>query len=124
MIAHLSGTVLEAEVLLRRGDNSLFNNMKGDGSGSILHAILYVIDNPYDPNPPTHSFDWLDSRKSILEIAYRYYRHPSIAKQLGIGTSSRNIDSDGNSAMPHFGTLTHGFAAGENPGPPPVTPAP
>ncbi len=124
MIAHLSGTISSAELLLRRGDRVLFDNIQSNGKGSILRAILYVIDNPYDPNPPTHSFNWLSSRKSILEIAYRYYRHPSIARQLGIGTGSRNIDSDGNSAFPHFGTLTHGFAGGENPPLPPVTQAP
>jgi hypothetical protein len=124
MIAHLSGTLSSAELLLRRGDRALYDNIKADGGGSILRAILYVIENPYDPDPPNHSFDWLSSRKSILEIAYRYYRHPAIAKQLGIGTSNRNIDSDGNSAMPHFGTLTHGFAVGENPALPPVTAAP
>jgi len=124
MHAHLSGTVLQAELLLRRGDHSLFDNIKSDGSGSILRAILYVIANPNDPNAPTHWYSWMDSRKSIIEISYRYYRNSAIAKQLGIGTSSRNIDGAGNTAMPHFGTLTHGFAVGENPGPPPVTPAP
>lgn len=124
MIAHLSGTLPTAELLWRRGDPSLYNNIQSDGGGSILRAIMFVIDNPYDPNPPQHSFDWIDSRKSILEIAYRYYRHPSIARQLGIGLGSRHIAGDGNTAMPHFGTLTHGFSTNENPGPPPVVPAP
>ncbi len=48
-----------------------------------------------------------------LEVAYRYYRDPYMAKQLKIGTRSNQIL--------HFGTITHGFAVGENPGPPPVT---
>ena len=124
MQTHLSGTVLQAELLLRRGDSSLFDNLKLDGGGSILKAILYVIENPNDPTPPAHWWDWIGSRKSILEIAYRYYRHPAIGKQLGVGTSNRAIASDGNSSMPHFSTVTHGFAADENPGPPPLTPAP
>jgi hypothetical protein len=124
MMAHLSGTLPTAELLLRRGDPSLYNNMNSSGGGSILRAILYVIDNPYDPTPPAHSFDWITSRKSILEIAYRYYRNPAIARQLGIGTSSRHIAGSSNTAMPHFGTLTHGFATNENPGPPPVVAAP
>lgn len=124
MIAHLSGTIMSAELLLRRGDSILYDNIQADGSGSILRAILYVIENPYDPSPPDHWFDWLESRKSILEIAYRYYRHPAMARQLGVRTGSRHIAGDGNSAMPHFGTLTHGFANSENPDLPPVTPAP
>ncbi len=121
MIAHLSGTLPTAELLLRRGDRGLYDNLRSDGKGSILRAILYVIENPVSP---ANSFNWLDSRKSILEIAYRYYRHPAIARQLGIGTSSRHIAGSGNSAMPHFGTLTHGFAIGENPPLPPIIPAP
>lgn len=124
MQTHLSGTVLQAELLLRRGDSSLLDNIKPDGGGSILKAILYVIENPSDPTPPNHSWNWINSRKSILEIAYRYYRHPAIGRQLGIGTSSRHIAGDGNSALPHFATLTHGFAVDENPGRPPVTAAP
>jgi hypothetical protein len=124
MQTHLSGTVLQAELLLRRGDASLFANLKQDGGGSILKAILYVIENPNDPTPPAHSWNWIGSRTSILEIAYRYYHNLAIGKQLGLGTSKRLIASDGNSSMPHFGTLTHAFAADENPGPPPVSPAP
>jgi hypothetical protein len=124
MIAALSGTLPTAELLLRRGDPVLYNNMNSSGGGSILRAILFVIANPHDPTPPNHSFDWLNSRKSILEIGYRYYRHPAMASQLGVGTSSRHIAGASNTAMPHFGTLTHGFATNENPGPPPVVPAP
>jgi hypothetical protein len=124
MQTHLSGTVLQAELLLRRGDSALFDNIKADGGGSILKAILYVIENPNDPTPPNHWWNWINSRKSILEIAYRYYGHPAIGKQLGIATSSRHIAGDGNSSLPHFATLTHGFAVDENPARPPVTPAP
>jgi hypothetical protein len=47
-----------------------------------------------------------------------------MANQLGIGTNDRNVDSDNNSAMPHFGSLTHGFAVGEDPYLPPTVPAP
>lgn len=124
MVAHLSGTLAQSELLLRRGDRSLFDSIKADGGGSVLRAILYVIDNPNDPTPPAHSYDWLDSRKSIIEIAYRYYRHPSIARRLGIGSGSRHIAGSGNSAWPHFGTLTHGYATNENPPLPPVTAPP
>jgi hypothetical protein len=124
MQSHLSGTVLQAELLLRRGDPSLFDNINANGGGSILKAILFVIENPNDPTPPNHWWHWINSRKSILEIAYRYYRYPAIANQLGIGTQSRHVAGDDNSAMPHFGTLTHGFATDEIPALPPVTPTP
>jgi hypothetical protein len=121
MIAYLSGAVLQAEVMLRRGDRALFDNLTSDGRGSLLRAIRFVIANPENPGG---GCAWLSSRKSILEIAYRYYGDTDMGAELGIGTSSRHIASDGNSSNPHFGTLTHGFAPTETPAPPPVTAAP
>jgi hypothetical protein len=121
MIAYLSGAVLQAEVLLRRGDRSMFDNITADGRGSLLRAIRFVIANP---NNPGGGCAWLNSRKSILEIAYRHYGDRDIGDELGIGTSSRHIAHDDNSAFPHFGTLTHGFAVSEVPTAPPVTAVP
>lgn len=121
MIAYLSGAVLQAEVLLRRGDRSMFDNVTADGRGSLLRAIRFVIANPSNPGG---GCAWLNSRKSILEIAYRYYGDADIGDELGIETPYRHVASDGNSAYPHFGTLTHGFAASEARTAPPVTAAP
>jgi hypothetical protein len=121
MQASLSGIVMQAELHLRRGDSSLYDNMTSAGKGSILRAIHFLIQNPVSPN---HSRDWLESRKSILEFAYRYYRDPAMAKQLRVGSPDRHVARDGNSAFPHFGTLTHGFAVDENPGSPAAVPPP
>lgn len=113
---HIEATLLHAELLLRRGDNSLYDNVTGTGAGSIRKAIIFIIHNPNDPK---RSLDWYTSHLSTLELAYRYYRDPHMAEQLGINTPRRVIAGP-SGQMLHFGTLTHGFAAGENAGPPPT----
>jgi hypothetical protein len=119
-ITHLKAIVMHAEVLLRRGDDSLYENVMDSGGGSLIKAIHFIIDNPADPGKSTY---WRDSAKSALEITYRYYRDKASGEQLGIGQSGRYIGGiDGQ--MLHFGTLTHGFAPNENPGSPPTVPPP
>ena len=118
MMTHLQGTVLHAELLLRRGDASIYENKTESGAGSILRAIHFVINNP---NDQSKSFPW--EEKQALEPAYRYYRDPYMAQQLGFGTANRYIGGRSNQ-MFHFGTITHGFAADEDPGPPPTVPPP
>ncbi len=123
MISAANGLVRHAELRLRRGDASMYTNMTSTGRGSLLAAIRYVIDNP------TKSWPWGSSQIEILEPAYRYYRHPAIAAQLGIG-GTRVIASSGSSATSgpngflDFTTLTHGFAVGETPAPTPVVAPP
>lgn len=114
----MQGLVMHAEFLLRRGDKTLFENIASDGSGSILKAIHFVIDNPIKPDKST---DW--RAKQILEVTYRYYRDAVSAQQLGIGQSDRYI-GDRSGQMFHFGTITHGFAVDEHPGLPPSVPPP
>lgn len=114
----MQGLVMHAEFLLRRGDNTLFENLASDGSGSILRAIHFVIDNPIKPLKST---DW--RAKQILEVTYRYYRDAASGQQLGVGRSDRYI-GDRSGQMFHFGTITHGFAVDENPGLPPSVPPP
>lgn len=118
MMTHLQGTVAHAELLLRRGDNSIYENKTATGAGSILRAIHFLINNP---NDPAKSVKY--EMTATLELAYRYYRDPYIAQQLGIGTPDRRIGTRSNQML-HFGTITHGFAVDENPGPPPVTAPP
>lgn len=110
-IEHLTA---HAEFLWRRGDSSLYDNIFADGSGSLLQAIKFVIDNPIKSHP------WEASRRGALHIAYRYYRDESILKSLdqyGPGT----IEGQ---RLSLFGRLTHQFAPDENPGPPPITEPP
>lgn len=122
MFTHLGPTISHAEFLLRRGDSSIYNNMTSTGAGSLLKAIYFVIANPRGSQP------WKSNRRQGLEMVYRYfamYGHldPHIGQQLGIGTSSRYIGGV-NNPNPHFGTITHGFAIGEVPLPPPTVPPP
>lgn len=119
MQSYHQGMATHAELLLRRGDKSLYDNLNGNGAGNILKAFLFVSANP---NDPSKSYDWLATQKSILEIYYRYYRNTEIAKRLGIG-GARFIAGKGIQTI-HFATLTHGFAINEDPGPPPVTAPP
>ena len=117
---HLQGTLLHAELLLRRGDKSIYDNVKQDGGGSLRRAVLFVLHNP---NAPSKSYPLHRSHFPMLELAYRYYRDPAMARELGIGTGHRKIGSR-SGQMLHFGTITHGFSPDETPAPPPVTALP
>jgi hypothetical protein len=123
---HLQGTLMHAELLLRRGDDSLYTNIGRDASaqcasectdaGQLLKAILFLLNNP------NGSVNWANSSKPSLELAYRFYQDSSIAGQLGIGGTRLILGRSGQ--MVHFGTLTHGFAVGEQPTLPPTVPPP
>ena len=124
-ITDLGPAMSYAEFLLRRGDSSIYNNMTSSGAGSLLRAIYFVIHNP---NSTSASLPWKSNRRQGLEMVYRYYAtrgqlDPYIGQQLGIGTRSRYVGSE-NNPNPHFGTLTHGFAVGEQPTLPPTVPPP
>lgn len=125
---HLQNVIAQAELLLRRGDRRIYDNIRTDsllitykdpkaaqhpallppGRGSLKQAILFVLDAP--------SFQEPRSLKSAAEVAYRYYRHPAMLKAV---LSTRPNSND--RAM-SFETLTHGFAEGENPNAPPIVP--
>jgi len=116
-MTYLQGAVTHAELLLRRGDDSLYRNITGSGAGSLSKAILFLLHNPNDPGK---SVPWKVSNDGpTLELAYRFYRDPYMAQQLGIGTKNRAICGK-SGQMLHFGTITHGFAPNEEPGPPPT----
>lgn len=117
-LTYLESVIQHAELLHRRGDNSLYDGTGPGGKGSILKGIMFVIDNP---NNPEKSWDWKRSHLHSLDVAYKYYRDPRLADQIGIG-SNRNI-SGVCGQMFHYGTISHGFAEDENPtGPPIVSP--
>ncbi len=116
----LEGIVHHAEFLLRRGDKAIYENMADDGSGSLLRAIHFIIANPVRPDKSTY---YKDNHLPSLEVAFRYYRDEAMAEQLHFGQSDRFIGGK-SGQMLHFGTITHGFAPGEDPGPPPTVPPP
>ena len=124
MLSASNGLVRHAELLLRRGDRSMYDYLTAEGKGSILRAIRYVIDNP------VQSWSWENGQMEILEPVYRYYRLTAIGQQLGVGTSNRLISSGLSSATSgpngflDFTTLTHGFNESENPGLPPTVSPP
>jgi len=109
----LTSMVLHAELLLRRGDASMYENLNSHGRGSLEKAMEFTVT----------PFGAFSSRSSIFDLGYRYYRNPTIGSAIGVG-GSRLIAGGKNSVFLHFGTLTHGFDLDENPGPPPVVPAP
>lgn len=117
---HIEAIVLHAELLLRRGDRTLYDNMTSSGGGSIRRAIDFIIHNP---NNPGQSLSWYRSHLSTLELAYHYYGDPYMAEQLGVGTTRRVI-AGRSGQMLHFGTLTHGLAEHEKPGLPAAIPPP
>src|SRR5207247_4737641 len=80
-MTHLQGNVAHAELLLRRGDPSLYTNMTSTGAGSLLRAFLFLLRNP---NDPSKSVPWkLSNDRSTLELAYRFFQDPYMAQPLG-----------------------------------------
>lgn len=72
-IEHLTA---HAEFLRRLGDTSLYDHIAKDGSGSLLNAYLFVVDNPIK----SHCFT--SNRINALYFAYDYYRHPALLSSL------------------------------------------
>lgn len=136
MMTAVSGLLTQAELHLRRGDRSMYDNLyttaSGNKKGLLWQAILYTINTP-------GSTYWGNSRKSPLEIAFSRYHsaaknNVAIMCELGLGTRSdspgtcpggRTVIGDTNTSMPHFTTLTHGFSVSdETPSLPPTIPPP
>jgi hypothetical protein len=131
---HLGNNIQQCELMLRRGDRSCFDNVDNTdipaytyldrngevktthlypGRGSIERAIKAIIVDA--------GTEW--KRTSALEVAYRYYSTNSTLP--GIEQWFARLDRPGRCRQDIcFGTLTHGFAPGENPGPPPTAPPP
>lgn len=127
---HLEGLIAQAELMLRRGDNRLYENIQNDsqnfkytdskgnnnlvtlppGRGSLKKAVLFILDYPSYQKPR--------SLRSSGEIVYRYYRHPAMLKAV----INRRPSSGGRTLA--FETLTHGFAEGEITHLPPTVPPP
>lgn len=119
MQTFMQGAVQHAELLLRRGDRSLYENQTAAGAGSLLRAIHFIIENPEGRSMP-----WKEPNgKQTLEYTYRFYRDSVMASELRFGKRDRYIGVRSDQML-HFGTITHGFAPGENPAPPPTVAPP
>ncbi len=75
-MTHIEHLTAHAEFLRRLGDTSLYDNVEADGSGSLLQAYLFVIDNPIK----SHCFT--EARRNALYMAYNYYKHPAMLASL------------------------------------------
>lgn len=101
-VAEIDDLVFHAEFLRRRGNTMLFDNVAPDGSGSILRAILFVIDNPTNPE---RSYEWPGYKIGILNVANQYYRNEAIER----GFHTHSLERGG---VISFGQLTHPNLAG------------
>ena len=108
-MTHIEHLTAHAEFLRRRGDNSIFDHIAADGSGSLLQAYRFVIDNPLG----SHCFT--DDRRNALFMSYNYYKHPALL---------RSMEECGESTIAGqrlalYGRLTHPVIitrSGEEPG--------
>lgn len=139
---HLGNLIQQCELMLRRGDASCYENI------DMTDLPSYTFPNP-DPGPtavsPTYTTHLFPGRGSVeraidaiivdagaewrheaaLDVAYRYYsqhsRFAHVDQWLPQVLASRPAGADQDIS---FGTLTHGFAPGEVPAPPPTVAPP
>ncbi|GHB63354.1 alginate lyase family protein [Persicitalea jodogahamensis] len=103
-MTHIEHLTAHAEFLYRLGDSSLYDHREADGSGSLLQAYMFVMNNPIK----SHCFT--DTRINALYMAYHYYKDPAMLRSLkecGPG----NISGQ---RLALFGRLTHPVDLSEN----------
>ena len=96
-MTHIEHLTAHAEFLRRLGDNSLYDHVENDGSGSLFQAYMYVINNP----KKSHCFT--ENRMNALYMAYSHYKDKAILnslKECGPG----NISGQ---RLALYGRLTH-----------------
>lgn len=99
-MTHIEHLTAHAEFLKRLGDNSLYDYIENDGSGSLFQAYMFVINNPIK----SHCFT--ENRINALYMAYQYYKDKAMLnslKECGPG----NISGQ---RLALFGRLTHPLA--------------
>jgi len=116
-----------AELAWRRGDASIYTHIDAATSrGALWRAIQFLVDNKVTL-----------TRGSMLEMVNRFYTYQAGIEQDAAkraeyqkllrndlpGILKRQGDWPEGAAFVSFGTLTHGFAGGEMPQPPPMVPA-
>ncbi len=75
-MTHIEHLTAHAEFLLQRGDSTLYDHVASDGSGSLLQAYLFVIDNP----KKSHCFS--NNNINALYMAYHFYKSPAMLRSL------------------------------------------
>jgi hypothetical protein len=96
-MTHIEHLTAHAEFLRRRGDHSIFDHVAADGSGSLLQAYRFVMDNPLGSHCLTND------RRNALYMAYNYYRHPALLRSMEACGES-NIEGQ---RLALYGRLTH-----------------
>ena len=96
-MTHIEHLTAHAEFLRRQGNTMIYDNVEEDGSGSLLQAYLFLIDNPIK----SHCFT--SARRNALYLAYDYYKHPALLRSLRECGPS-NIEGQ---RMALYGRLTH-----------------
>lgn len=96
-MTHIEHLTAHAEFLRRLGDNSLYDSVENDGSGSMFQAYMYVINNPNK----SHCFT--PNRINALYMAYQYYKDPAMLKSLK-DCGPGNISGQ---RLALFGRMTH-----------------
>lgn len=96
-VTQIDHLVFHAEFLRRRGETMIYDNMEVSGAGSLLNAILFVIDNPVDPDK---SYNWPPYKIGILSVAYQYYKHELLRDEIDTASLTRG-------GMIAFAQLTH-----------------
>ncbi len=131
---HLGSLIQQCELMLRRGDTRCYDNIDNTdipdytfigpdghkktthlkpGRGSLERAIKAIIVDS--------KTEW--RHDSALEVAFRYYSQRHQFEGIELWPAQLNRPSECAQDI-CFGTLTHGFAGGEQLGLPPVVPPP
>jgi len=142
---HIGNMIQQCELMLRRGDASCYENI------DMTDLPSYTFPNP-DHNPdkaPSLSYTThlrpgrgsverainaiiIDARTDVtewkheaaLDVAYRYYRRHSRFGMVDAWQPWLKRPASGPDQDICFGTLTHGYAPGESPAPPPTVDPP
>ncbi len=131
---HLGHNLQQCELMLRRGDASCYENVSWNEiprftysgpDGRLLAAPLYPgrgsLERAINAVIVDSGTEW--RHDSALAVAYRYYVNHS--RLPGVEQWAGQLDRMGDCGQDIcFGMLTHGFAPGETPAPPPVAASP
>jgi hypothetical protein len=108
---YLQGVFVHAELLHRRGDDSLFHHMGPGGVGQPLNGILFLL----------HQGETLGANSAgVLDIAFRRTMEPQFGAAIGTGSARTITNTTGE--MLQFTTLTAGLPDNPDAGMPPPTP--
>lgn len=96
-ITQIDHLVYHAELLRRRGDTRIYNNIEATGGGFLLNAILFLIDNPVNTDA---SVEWETYKTGILNVANSYYHDDRLQEAYYTNSVERG-------SLVAFGQITH-----------------